>query len=148
MEPATASLVLQGGSSIIGGLSGSQQAKAEKRQAEINSFIARTRALQTDAVNRENLERDLGTYRAALSANGETPSVGSLEILRELRRTRNRENSIEYGNRRQEAFAFDRRARNADIAARGAMIGGLLGAGPSVFDLVELRRSRTNGSTN
>lgn len=140
MEPASASLVLSAGSSLAGGLADRADARAEKQQAEINAFIGRTRALQSDAVNKENLESDLGSLRAAMGANGEAPGVGSLEILRELRRTRGREHSTEFGNRMQESFAFRRQARNADLAGRAALLGGIIKAGPSLFDLAQLRR--------
>lgn len=140
-DPITLGLALSAGSSVAQGVAGYQKAKGEQERANINSYIGRTRAVQTDTVARENLSSDLGSLRAALGANNQRPGVGTFEMLQELRTVRDRERRINVGNRNSEAADARLQGRNAGNAARGSLIGGFVDAGPSLFDLYQYHRN-------
>jgi len=125
--------------SVAQGMSASGQAKAQQEQAQINAYIARTRALQTDTDAKKGLDSELGEFRSALGANQQAPGVGTLEILRELRDVRGRERRISVGNRMSEAADFRMTANAAGSRGRSAMLGGFINAGPSLFSLYEAR---------
>ena len=141
MDPVSASLALSAASSGAQGLAGRQKAKGEQERAGINAYIGRTRALQTDTVGRQDLESELGTMRNAFAAGGQSPGVGTLEVVQELRRVRDRERRINVGNRNSEAADWSMQERNAGGAARSALLGGVIGAGPSLFDLSNYKRN-------
>jgi hypothetical protein len=140
MDPVSGAFLLKAGSAIATGVSGFAAAQGEKKNAEINSYIGRTRAIQTDAAARSGLNDELGGIRTVLGANGQPPGVGTFEVIKELRETRDRERAVEFGNRTQEAAAFSRDAKAAGGRAFGALIGGGLKAGPSLFDLYDYRK--------
>lgn len=143
MDPislTTAALAGKAAYPIAGGLAAFSKAKAEDKNAKINSFIGRTRAIQTDTVARENLSDELGSARAVFGANSQAPGVGTLEIMQDMRKTRDRERRIEFGNRMMESADFRRRGAAARSAGVGALFTGAARAGPSIFDLVEYRR--------
>lgn len=141
-DPVTLALGAQAGSSIMGGLAGAAEAKGEKQRAEINSYIGRTRAIQTDTEARQGLNDELATMRATFSANQQRPGVGTLEIFNDLRQQRSRERRIEYGNRMAEAADWKMAAKNAQAKATGAIFGGLAGAGPSMFNLYDYQSKK------
>lgn len=134
------SLALSAVSGISGGIQASNQAKAEKEAAEINSFVGRTRAMQTDTSARQGLSAELATLRATLNANQQRPNVGTGEISRDLRAVRSNDRRVEFGNRMQESASFRTEARFAGSRSRGALLGGFIKAGPSLFDLYQLNR--------
>lgn len=140
--PVAGALVAQAGGSILGGLAGSAEAKGEKKRAEINTYIGRTRAIQTDVEAREGLESELGTMRAALAQNGQRQNVGTMALFNELRRVRGRERRIEYGNRMAEAADWKMAAKNAKAKASGALIGGIIKAAPSMFSLYDYQSKK------
>ena len=122
---------------LFGGVSAYQGAQATKEGAEINAFIGRTRAIQTDTAAREGLSSELASMRAAFAASGQRPGVGTAEVMRELRRVRGRERRVEVGNRMQDASGLKMAAANAGMEARAGLVGGFLKAGPSIFDLYD-----------
>jgi hypothetical protein len=127
-------------SGVASGLAAYSSGKAQQEQAKINSFIGRTRAIQTDTNAREGLNSELGTLRAAFAAGGQRPTVGTDAIFRELRTTRERDRRVEFGNRMQEANAYKAQARAAGQGANFGLLGGFLKAAPSVFDLYDWRK--------
>lgn len=131
----------QAGGVIFSGMAGAAQAKGEKQRAEINAYIGRTRANQADTDARLGLEDELSTLRATMAANGQRPGVGMMDIFNELRRTRGRERRVEVGNRMAEAADWKMAAKNAGNAATWSPIGGLFKAGPSLFDLYQLKKA-------
>ena len=131
----------QAGGPIVSGMAGAAQAKGEKQRAEINAYIGRTRANQADTDARLGLEDELSTLRATMAANGQRPGGGTMDIFNELRRTRGRERRVEVGNRMAEAADWKMAAKNAGNAATGSLIGGLFKAGPSLFDLYQLKKA-------
>lgn len=140
MDPVTATtlaLASQAATAGLGAISARSQAEAEAEQAQRNAFIGRTRALQTDVSARQGLEDELSTLRSSLSANSQRPNSGTFEIFQEFRRTRDRERSIEFGNRNLEAANFRTEAANARSRGRMALPLGLSKAGPSLFDLFQ-----------
>lgn len=141
MDPVTASLALSAASAGASAVSGYQQAKGQQERANINSFIGRTRALQEGTTQREGLESELGSMRAAFGANQQRAGVGTLEVVNELRRVRDRERRIGVGNRMSEAADWQMQGRNAGRAATGALFTGGLKAGASLFDLYDFKRS-------
>lgn len=141
MDPVSGSLLLKAGSAVASGVAGYSKAKAEERNAKINSFIGRTRAIQTDTTARRNLSDELGSIRNVLGANAQAPGVGTFEVMKELRGIRDRERRIDFGARMSEAADFRRQAQNAGRSAFGALLGGAINAGPSIFDYVQYRRA-------
>tara|TARA_R100001086_G_C11607264_1_gene194863 strand:+ start:21 stop:461 length:441 start_codon:yes stop_codon:yes gene_type:complete len=139
MQAALTPLALAFGAAtpIAQGFMQRSQQRAEAEQAEVNSFIGRTRAIQTDQAARRGLNEELGTLRAALGVNQESPSVGTFEIMQELRDTRDRERRIEVGNRMLESRDFGRQAQNLRARGSASLFGGFLRAGPSLFDLAD-----------
>ena len=141
MDPVTISLIASAGSAIAGGMANKAAAEGEKKRAEINSFVGRTRALQTDTTSRQGLESELGSMRAVMGANGQTPGVGTLEMVQELRNTRDRERRINVGSKMTEAADWRMAGKNADTRGNNAMMSGLIKAGPSLFDLHQYKRT-------
>ena len=111
------------------------QGNAEARQAEIAAVHAQTRANQTDTVARQGLNSELGTMRAALGGNQDRPSVGTLEVMNELRRTRERERRIGTGNQMQDVYDARMAAANARYGGRMGLLSGVIQAAPSIFQL-------------
>ncbi|MFN4160046.1 MAG: hypothetical protein ACK4GO_16820 [Gemmobacter sp.] len=136
----TIALGLQAAGSIFGGVSAYQSAKAEKEAAEVNAFIGRTRAMQTDAASRQGLNSELGTLRATFAANSQRPGVGTMEINRDLRSVRAGDRRVEFGNRMQEAAGFRTAGRNARSRARSDLLGGFIKAGPSMLQIYSMHR--------
>ncbi len=137
MTPAVA-LGLGAASSFTQGLAGAAAASGEQQRANINSYIARTRAVQTDTVSRQEMESELGTTRAALGANGQGLNVPVLQLLRDIRTTRERERRIQTNNQNTQAADYRLQGRNASARGSAAVVGGLVRAGPSLFDLAQL----------
>ncbi len=129
------------GEAILGGIGGRAQAKAQKQQAEINAYIGKTRAIQTDTAARESLSAELSNFRTVMAANSQRAGVGTDEVMQELRDVRNRERRVDVANRNQEAGAYRMQAAAYGAQGRAAMLGGIVGAGPSLFDLYQLRRA-------
>lgn len=148
MTPATLPMVtmgLQAGSSILGGMGAMQKARAEREHAERNAFIGETRAMQTTAAMTRDLGSELGTLRATLAANGQGLDGGTMPFMQELRRTRLRERRIAVGSERQGAADWRTQGRNATAGGRMAMLSGIVGAGPSLFDMWELGKGPSGG---
>ena len=141
MTPTTGALALQAGSAVAGGMAGRSQAQGEMLHARINSYIGRTRAIQTDTAARQALADQTSTQRTALAASGQRMNVGVLDMLNEYRTVAERERRIDVGNRMQESRDFSREGRNAKSRGQWAMTLGLAKAGPSMFDLAEVLRN-------
>jgi hypothetical protein len=130
----------QAGSAVLGGLGGRAEAKAQKQQAEINAYIGKTRAIQTDTAAREGLSAELANFRTVMAANGQRAGVGTFEVMQQVRDVSGRERRVEFANRNQEASAYKMQAAAAGAAGRNAMIGGFARALPSLFDMYELKK--------
>lgn len=141
MDPVTMGFVASAASAGFTGLAGQQAAKAEQKRAEVNSYIGRTRALQSDTVSRQAMEDDLASARTAFSASGMPAGVGTIEVINELRRVKDRERRIGTGSLNAQAADYRMQAQNAGARGSAALIGGLIKAGPSLFDLYEHRTS-------
>lgn len=141
MGPETA-LIMSAVSSAATGIAGYQQAKGEQLRADINSYIGRTRAIQTSTAAMTGLESDMAQARTALGANQQRANVGVLELLNEIRTTADRDRRIEVGNRMSEAADWRIAGQNARSAGMGSLIGGFGRAAPSLFDYYELRKNR------
>lgn len=137
--------ILGAAGSVFQGVSGYQQAKGEKQRAETNAYIGRTRAIQTNVQAREGLNSELGTLRATFAANGQRPGVGTDVIFNELRRTSNRDRRIEFGNEMAGVADQKMAAANAGAAGRGALLGGIIKAGPDLFDIYSNRKKYFGG---
>lgn len=131
---AQAALIAQGASSILGGMSGMSAARSERDQANRNAFIGETRALQTGASVAESLNSELATLRTTMAQNGQG---GGAAFFQELRKVRGREGRIAVQNERQNAADYRTQGRNAMAKGRAALISGIAGAGPSMFELYE-----------
>ena len=133
-------LGMQAGSQIMAGKAAKADARAQKQVAEINAYIGRTRAIQTDTNAREGLNSELATLRATMAGNAQRPGVGTLEMFSELRRVRDREGRIAAGNARQEQADFRTEGRNAERKGDQAMLTSWGKAAPSLFDMAQLLR--------
>lgn len=136
----TAATALSAGSAIAGGLADFGAAQGAKQAAEINAYIGRTRAMQTDVSARQGLNDELATIRTTLAANGQRQNVGTAAVMNELRGVRGRERRIEFGNQMQAAADYKTQARNAGRQGTFALGSGFLKAGPSLFDLYDLKK--------
>ncbi len=139
MDPVTATLALKVGSAAAGAFSGMASSKAQQEQARVNSFIGETRAIQTDTSARQGLNSELGSLRAALGANGQAPSVGTFEMAKSLRETRDRDRRIQVGARMSEAADWRMAGKNARAQGRASLLTGMLKAGPSLFDMYQYK---------
>lgn len=139
-DPVTGAFAMKAASAAFSGLSAYGAAQGEKKAAEVNAYIGRTRAIQTDTNARAGLNDELGTFRATAGAMGGRPGVGVLEMMREIRDVRERERRIESGNRMSEAADYRMRAKNAGARGKAGLVGGAIKAGPSVYDLVQYTR--------
>jgi hypothetical protein len=137
----TAATALQAGMSIFSGVQAFSKAQSEREKAEINAHIGQTRAIQTDASIRSGMEEELGSMRAVFAANQQKPNVGTAEVFSQLRSTRGRERRVEFRNRMQEASDWKMEGRAASGRATAGLLGGFVNAGPSIYDLYQLRRS-------
>lgn len=142
MQAALLAPLLSAGSAVAGGIGAYGAAQGEKQMAENNAYIGRTRAIQTDVSAREGLNAELGTLRATLAANGQRATVGTQGVFDELRKVRSRDRRIEYGNRMSEAAGFRMQAKNAGKAGTQALLGGLIKAGPSLFEAYDVYKKR------
>ena len=152
MDPVSGSvagaLLTKAAIPIAQGFAGFAQAKGEKERAEANAYIGRTRAIQTDTYAREGLNSEMASIRAALGANGQRPGVGTLAMMDELRRVRDSERRIQFGNRMSEAADWRRQAQNAGGQAFGSLAGGFLRAGPSLFTYQHYREKQKEWKAN
>jgi hypothetical protein len=87
------------------------------------------------------LSSELANFRTVMATNGQKAGVGTYEVMQELRDVRNRERRVEVANRNQEAGAYKMQAAAYGAAGRAAMIGGIVGAAPSLFDLYQLKKA-------
>lgn len=131
----TVALGAKAAGSIFKGLAERSQARAEQKNAQINAYIGRTRALQTDAAAREGMNSELATMRAAFASAGERLNVGTAAIMDELRRVRGNERRIAVSNEMQGASDWNRYAASAGQKAKASTAAGFIGAAPSLFDL-------------
>ena len=131
-------LAINAASAIAGGVAASNAAKGEKLRAEINAYVAETRAKQTNTVARANLESELASVRSAFGANDQRMTGANYDLMGEVRRVRNRERRINVGNEMRMAFDQKIAAQNAQARATGALIGGFGRAAGSLFDLIQL----------
>lgn len=136
MGIAGVALGMQAASSVVGGMAAMGQARAERQRAENNAYIGETRALQTAAGIGEQLNSEIATLRATVASNGQG-MTGALPFLREARRRRGREARIGVANERQGAADWRMQGQNAMAQGRAAMLGGILGAGPSLFEIYD-----------
>ena len=133
---------------IMQGIADRQALQAQAEQANINSYIGKTRAMQSDTVARQGMESELGTARAAISANQQGANVGTFEMLRELRDTRQRERRISTGAHLQQSRDFATEARNASRASNWAIPIGIARGSTSLLDLYQMGQgARKNGPT-
>ena len=141
MDPISGALALKVAGAAAGGAASFGQAQAEKKQASINAFIGRTRAIQTDTEAREGLNSELGQMRNVMGANQQKAGVGTYEVMQELRDTRNRERRVNVGNKNSEAASYRMQEKAAGSRGLGALIGAGIKAGPSLFDLNQYRKA-------
>lgn len=140
MDPISATTVALGSKaagSLAEGMMANSSSRAQALQAERQAHWAGTRAIQTDTVARQGLESELGTMRAVFASNQSAPSVGTLEIMQDLRKTRDRERRINVGNHRSQEQDYRTQAANARYQGRIGLLSGLIKAGPSMFDMYE-----------
>jgi hypothetical protein len=128
-------------SPILQGIAAKQAGEAAAKQSDINAYIGRTRAMQSDTVSRQNMESELGTARAAIRANQQGGSVGTFELLRDLRETRGRERRIERGSYMQQVWDFESQARNSRRKGAWGIPMGVARAVPSILDLYRVHQA-------
>tara|TARA_R110000868_G_scaffold237132_9_gene491605 strand:- start:17527 stop:17952 length:426 start_codon:yes stop_codon:yes gene_type:complete len=138
MDPATAAVALKAGSAIGGAFASRSQGIQEQKNANLNAFIGRTRALQTDTAARQSLSSELASARNAFAANGDNPSVGTFGILNEIRTAGDRNRRIAVGNEKSAANDYTQAGINARAKGQRGFVSGLAKAGPSLFQIASL----------
>lgn len=136
----TAATVASIAAPVMMGIQGRNEATAQAIQSRANADIGRTRAAQSDTVSRLNMESELASLRSALGANGQPMNSGTASLFSELRATRGRERRIDVSNAFNQSADYSAQARSYRMQGTGALLGGLVKAAPSVFDLMELRK--------
>lgn len=131
---------IKAGGAILGGIGARNEAKAQQEQAEINAYIGKTRAIQTDTAARESLSSELANFRTVMATNQQKAGVGTYEVMQELRDVRNRERRVEVANRNQEASAYKMQAKAYGAAGRAAMVGGFVNAWQPLYDIYDERK--------
>lgn len=139
-EPVSTAFLLKGGASVLGGVSAYSRAMGEKRRAEVNAYIGKTRAINTTADSAEALMSNLATLRTTFAANGQRPSVGNSAIFDDLIRTSGREGRIAAGNDMSAFYDWGRQAANARVTAMSGLIGGCGGAVVPFGDYLDRKR--------
>lgn len=129
----------QAGSSILGGIGARQEAKAQQKQAEINAYIGKTRAMQTDTAAREGLSAELANFRTVMATNAQKAGVGTFKVAQDLRDVRGRERRVDVANRNQEASSYKMQAQAYAAQGRNALITGIGKSIPSLYDMYQLR---------
>lgn len=132
------------GVQTIGGIAEGQAKKAEAedqaRQDEINAYIGKTRAIQTDEAARRGLESELSTMRATFASNNQRPNSATAMMMGELRTARNDERRIDVANANQVAGDYLTSANNNRKAGRRAATIGFVRAVPNMFSLIDLKK--------
>lgn len=139
---AQIALAAQAASSVATGLAGFGAARAERNMARTNAYIGETRAIQTAAQANENVAAELATMRTAFAGAGQAFGPQAMPFIRELSRVRGRDTRIAIANEKQGAADWRARGRSAMAQGRASLLGGLINAGPSLYDIYQLRQSR------
>lgn len=137
MDPGTM-LLLSAGSAIMQGVAQSQQHRAEAEREEVNAYIGKTRALQTQVAGRDSLEQEVSSMRSVLGANGQGGDSAGFDLIQRVRDVRRGENRIRFSNEMSGVYDHQMAADNQRTAATGALIGGFGRALPSLFDYAQL----------
>lgn len=138
-DPVTGALIAQGiagGAKAVGAMG---QARAERRAAQNNAYVAETRAMQTGTDAAMGLADELAALRSTMAANGQQ---GGMEFWNELNRIRRREARVAVANERLNAADYRTQGRNAMAQGRIAAIDGLAQAGRAGFSIWDYK---TNG---
>lgn len=138
MGIAGVGLAIQVASAVASGVSGFMAAQGEKKRAEINAYIGRTRAIQTGNVARQNLESELGSYRSVLAGNGSPMDSANYDLLSEVRKIRERERRIGVANEMSGVYDQQLAAKNAGAKAFGSLISGFGRAAMPLSNLIQL----------
>lgn len=139
-DPVTMALGAQAIGKIAGGVGDYQNAKLQKQQAEDNAYIGRTRAMQTDAISRETLNRDLGSIRAGLASSGQGVNLGSGALMDAYRTASSQQRAISYGNAMTQSYQYQQQANG--IHPGLSLISGFAGAAPSMFSLFDAGKTK------
>lgn len=135
-----AALAAQAGSSIAEGQAKKAEAEDQARQADINAYIGKTRAIQTDVDARRGLESELSTMRATFASNNQRPNSATASMMGELRTARNDERRINVANANQVAGDYMTSADNSRKAGRRAATIGFVRAASNMFSMIDLKK--------
>lgn len=137
----TAAMLVAGAAgSIAEGQAKKAEADDQARQADINAYIGKTRAIQTDVDARRGLESELSTMRATFASNNQRPNSATAMMMGELRTARNDERRINVANANQVAGDYMTSADNNRKAGRRAATIGFVRAVPNMFSLIDLKK--------
>lgn len=137
MDPGTM-LLLSAGSAIMQGMAGASQARAEQKREEINAYIGKTRAMQTQTAGRDSLEQEVSSMRSVLGANGQGGDSAAFDLIQRVRDIRRGETRTRFGAEMAGVADHQMAAANAGQRATGAMLAGFGNALPSLFDFAAL----------
>lgn len=136
MDPVTGGLLLTAGTSIFKGFTGFQQGKAEQQRADIGAFNVETKSVQDDTSARLGIENELAQVRNQFGSGG---GVAGFDVLNEVRRLSDRQRRIGASGQTQRAEDMKFQGRLAGYGAQNKLIGGVLGAGQSIFTIAKNR---------
>jgi hypothetical protein len=130
--PIAAAAVSAAGS-LVSGISQYGQGKSQARYADANAEIAEQQAGSQAAVIREKARRLSGQNRAAIGASGVDISGSFLDALADSDIDAELDAQTALWNGKLEAMNQRGQAKAARSSARGALVGGVFGAGTSAL---------------
>ena len=131
-------LLATAGSAIMKGMAGASQARAEQEREEINAYIGKTRAMQTQTAGRDSLEQEVSSIRSVLGANGQGGDSAAFDLIQRVRDIRRGENRVRFSAEMAGVADHRMAAANAGNAATASMLSGFANALPSLFDFAAL----------
>lgn len=121
-------------SAVFAAVETREAAKRDEATLELEATLADTRAVQRDVQRREELERVLGSIKAARAGPGSgILSPTGLAFQDEAREVISTQRLREVASERQNAANFRAAASGARASGRNALIGGGLSAATSIF---------------
>lgn len=120
--------VASAAATVLSSVAANKRAKNEAAQLELNSRLEGTRALQRDTQRRRQLERTIGTIRAARGSRGDSSPL-ALAFINEANEEISSDRQTELANSRQRQQDLLFEAADARRRGRASLISGVVKAG-------------------
>lgn len=133
MDPITLFTVATVGSAVTQGAAARSEALTDAARQESEARLADTQALQRDTQSRDELERTIGSIRAARAANGlSARSPNAMLLESETRRVSDNERLVQVADYRQRAANLRAGAEASRRRGRFSLLTGFTRAGVSI----------------